>query len=165
MTYPTPDRFRACYLLFLAALLLLSGCWSASSEELVLYVALDSEFSQPILEQFEQQSGLKTAARFDVESTKTVGLTEAIIAERDRPRCDVFWNNEILNTLRLEDLGVLDNYQSPLAENYPPMYRDAEGAWHGLAARAPGARAAHRMPIGRARARREARGGRAVVGS
>jgi iron(III) transport system substrate-binding protein len=119
-----------------APLLLFSGCWSATSDDLVLYVALDSEFSQPILRQFEQQSGLKTAARFDIESTKTVGLVEAIIAERERPRCDVFWNNEILNTLRLEQLGLLDAYQSPLAENYPEMYRDPAGAWHGLAARA-----------------------------
>jgi iron(III) transport system substrate-binding protein len=118
------------------SLLAAAGCWSASSDDLVLYVALDSEFSQPMLEEFERQSGLSTAPRFDVESTKTVGLTEALIAERDRTRCDVFWNNEILNTLRLERLGMLEAYHSPQAENYPAMYRHAEGKWHGLAARA-----------------------------
>ncbi len=36
---------------------------------------------------------------YDTESTKTIGLTNKIRAERSRPRCEVFWNNEILNTL------------------------------------------------------------------
>ena len=74
--------------------------------------------------------------KFDVESTKTVGLAEAIVAEKDRPRCDVFWNNEILHTLRLKRLGLLEAYQPPIAEEYPAAYRDPQGYWHGFAARA-----------------------------
>ena len=76
------------------------------------------------------------AAEVDVESTKTVGLAEAIVAEKDRPRCDVFWNNEILHTLRLKRLGLLEAYEPPIAKEYPAAYRDAEGYWHGFAARA-----------------------------
>ena len=37
----------------------------------------------------------KCGGMFDSESTKTVGLAEAIVAEKDRPRCDVFWNNDL----------------------------------------------------------------------
>ncbi len=48
-------------------------------------------------------------------------------AEKDRPRCDVFWNNEILNTLRLKRLGLLEAYQPPIAEEYPAAYRDPRG--------------------------------------
>ena len=55
---------------------------------------------------FEKASGIRVLPKYDVESTKTVGLTAAIIAEAARPRCDVFWNNEILNTLRLEAEGA-----------------------------------------------------------
>ena len=29
-----------------------------------------------------------------------------IIAEANRPRCDLFWNNEILNTIRLKEKGL-----------------------------------------------------------
>ena len=87
-------------------------------------------------DEFTRESGITALAKFDTESTKTVGLTEAIIAERARPRCDVFWNNEILHTLRLEELGLLDAYQPPLALEYPAMYRSPNGAWHGFAARA-----------------------------
>jgi len=58
------------------------------------------------------------------------------MAESDRPRCDVFWNNEILNSLRLEEQGLLEAYASPAAESYPAAFKDADGKWHGFAARA-----------------------------
>jgi iron(III) transport system substrate-binding protein len=88
------------------------------------------------LREFTADTGIKALPKFDTESTKTVGLTEAIIAEADRPRCDVFWNNEIMHTLRLQELGLLDTYQPPTAAEYPQMYRSIDGVWHGFAARA-----------------------------
>jgi iron(III) transport system substrate-binding protein len=121
-------------LCFLA--LLLAGCSFDSSDEVVVYTALDREFSQPILDRFSEESRIRTLPKYDVESTKTVGLTSAIMAEANRPRCDVFWNNEILNTLRLQEKGLLEAYHSPTAESYPEMYRDPKGHWHGFAARA-----------------------------
>jgi len=102
----------------------------------VVYTALDSEFSQPIFAEFTTETGVKVRAKYDTEATKTVGLAQAIMAEHQRPRCDVFWNNEILNTLRLEAKGLLDAYHSPPAESYPEMYRSPDGTWHGFAARA-----------------------------
>jgi len=116
--------------------LILAGCWSSNEPEVVVYTALDSEFSEPIFDDFGKQSDVKVRPKFDTESTKTVGLTEAILAEAERPRCDVFWNNEILNTLRLKKEGLLDVYHSPTAESYPVEVRSAEGLWHGFAARA-----------------------------
>ena len=116
--------------------LLLAGCWRSTGSEVVVYTALDSEFSTPILQDFTAASDISVLPKFDVESTKTVGLAEAIVAEKDRPRCDVFWNNEILHTLRLKRLGLLDAYQPPIAEEYPAAYRDPQGYWHGFAARA-----------------------------
>ena len=120
----------------LPLLLLLSGCWRSTGSEVVVYTALDAEFSTPILQKFTAASDISMLPKFDVESTKTVGLAEAIVAEKDRPRCDVFWNNEILHTLRLKRLGLLEAYQPPIAEEYPAAYRDPQGYWHGFAARA-----------------------------
>ena len=113
-----------------------SGCWSRSGPEVIVYTALDSEFSVPIFDEFEKGHDVEVLPHFDTESTKTVGLTEQIIAEKAQPRCDVFWNNEILNTLRLEKLGLLAEYRSPAADDYPAQYRSPTGAWHGFAARA-----------------------------
>ncbi|MDH3719285.1 MAG: extracellular solute-binding protein, partial [Planctomycetota bacterium] len=112
------------------------GCRDDSA--IVVYTALDSEFSEPVLQQFTQDSGIRVRPRFDTESTKTVGLTEAIISESraGHVRCDVFWNNEILNTLRLRQRGLLDVYVSPVHKPYPAQYRAADGTWHGFAGRA-----------------------------
>ncbi|MGI8981340.1 MAG: extracellular solute-binding protein [Pirellulaceae bacterium] len=116
-------------------LLALSGC-SASKDEVVVYSALDREFSEPILNDAGLASGLSVVVKYDIESTKTVGLTQAIMAETNRPRCDVFWNNEILNTLRLEEKGLLAVYRSPAAESYPEYFKSPKGTWHGFAGRA-----------------------------
>ena len=65
-----------------------------------------------------------------------MGLAEAILAERDHPRCDLFWNNEILNTLRLDRAGLLESYEPPIAREYPAADRSPNGTWYGFAARA-----------------------------
>ena len=121
----------------IASILLANGCVSSGGpDEVVVYSALDREFSEPILNQFTDETKIAVVAKYDVESTKTVGLTQAIIAESRRPRCDVFWNNEILNTLRLEERGLLHVYRPLSAASYPEMYRSPSGTWHGFAGRA-----------------------------
>src|SRR5947208_11407107 len=110
-------------LIFLSAAsaVLLAGC-GPSQPEVVVYAALDREFSEPILQDFEQASGVRVLAKYDTEANKTVGLATAILQERNRPRCDLFWNNEILQTLRLEKEGVLDVYRSPSAKGFPAAF-------------------------------------------
>ena len=121
--------------LFLAILAIaIVGC--PSRDKVVVYTALDREFSEPVLDEFSKASGIQVLPKYDVESTKTVGLTQAIIAEASNPRCDVFWNNEIINTLRLQEKGLLLAYHSAVGEAYPEMFRDKEGHWHGFAGRA-----------------------------
>jgi len=114
--------------------LIVTGC--EQPPEVVVYAALDREFSEPVLNVFTTETKIKTLAKYDLESTKTVGLTQAIMSEASRPRCDVFWNNEILNTLRLEEKGLLEVYRSPQAEHYPELFRSPNGMWQGFAARA-----------------------------
>lgn len=112
------------------------GCRPAANDEVVVYTSLDEPFSKPIFADFETETNISVRAKFDTESTKTTGLVEAILAERDRPRCDVLWNNEILQTLRLERAGLLDVYRSPAAEPFPASAKSRDGTWHGFAARA-----------------------------
>lgn len=134
------QRFQPFYsCLFLAlscVMLVVTGCGEAPLREVVVYTALDEEFSRPLFDAFTRKTGIAVKAKFDTESTKTVNLVEGIIAERDRPRCDLFWNNEVLHTLRLGELGLLANYASPLAGDYPPAVRSPQGNWYGFAARA-----------------------------
>ncbi len=105
------------------------------AKEVVVYTALDREFSEPILEAYEAKTGVQIPAKYDAESTKTVGLTNTILAEASRTRCDLFWNNEILNTLRLKKRGLLAQWTPPNADDFPETFRDKDGTWYGFAAR------------------------------
>jgi iron(III) transport system substrate-binding protein len=118
------------------ACMLAGGCRPPAGEEVVVYTALDGEFSQPVLDAFGRQTGVEVRAKLDAESTKTVGLAQELLAEARRPRCDVFWNNEILNTIRLQKRGLLAPYAAAGAENFPAQFRSPQGYWYGFAARA-----------------------------
>jgi iron(III) transport system substrate-binding protein len=109
---------------------------SGPQHEVVVYSALDREFAEPILQAYERQSGTRVLAKFDVESTKTVGLTNLLIAEAANPRCDLFWNNEILNTLRLKEKGLLAPFRPRHAADLPDTFKAKDGTWYGFAARA-----------------------------
>jgi iron(III) transport system substrate-binding protein len=104
--------------------------------EVVVYAALDREFSEPVLKIYQKKTGAEVLATFDVESTKSFGLAERIIAEAEAPACDLFWNNEILNTLRLKQKGLLEPFTPEHAADYPAQFKAADGTWYGFAARA-----------------------------
>ncbi|AMV36749.1 extracellular solute-binding protein [Planctomyces sp. SH-PL62] len=114
----------------------LAGVARAEDGSVVVYSALDREFSDPILKDLAGREGLKLRPKYDVESTKTVGLVNAIVAESVNTRCDLFWNNEILNTIRLKRKGLLKPFQPSAAGDVPATFKDPDGTWYGFAARA-----------------------------
>jgi iron(III) transport system substrate-binding protein len=125
---------------YAACLFALSGCDKGASSSpkrtVVVYTSLDQVFSEPILMEFERQTGIHVAPVYDAESSKTTGLVTRLLASRDRPDCDVFWNNEAVQTQRLAREGLLEAYQSPAAARFRPEHRDANGFWTGFSARA-----------------------------
>ncbi|MCA9134331.1 MAG: extracellular solute-binding protein [Planctomycetales bacterium] len=123
--------------LSVCALLWCTGCVPQPEQAVVIYSAADREYAQPILAAFERRhEGLEVLAQFDVESTKTVGLVTRLESEEDRPRCDVFWNNEIMHTLRLQRAGLLQPIAWDVPADWPATMRGPQGAWLGIAARA-----------------------------
>jgi len=103
---------------------------------MIIYVAHDQDYSEPILKDFEKETGIEVKALYDTELTKTVGLVNKLIAERDNPRADVFWNNEVSRTIKLKEEGVLQKYCSPNAMGIPSEFKDEECYWTGFAVRA-----------------------------
>ena len=122
----------------LALSLLTQGCGSpaAKSREVVIYTALDRQFSEPILRAFEERTGISVRAVYDAEAVKTVGLVNRLIAERERPQADLFWNNEVVRSIQLRREGLTEPYDSPSAEAIPAAQKDSDGHWVGFAARA-----------------------------
>jgi iron(III) transport system substrate-binding protein len=126
---------------FLAAGVLVVGGLVAAAvfwprqEGVTLYCSTDQDIAQPILAEFERDTGVHVKAEFDAEASKTVGLANRLKLERDNPRCDVFWNNEILHTVRLAEADLFEPYASPSAADVPAEFKDAAGRWTGFAAR------------------------------
>lgn len=112
------------------------NCGGKDRNEVVVYTSLDQVHSEPIIKAFEQETGTRVKALYDLEATKTTGLVNRLIAEKDNPQADVFWNSEVGRTLALKQKGLLKPYRSPNAENIPDRFKDPEGYWTGFAARA-----------------------------
>ena len=137
---PSPDhRFFRRLVILAAGVALLFGAyfllWGPSRESLVVYCAHDSIYADQILRDFERQTGIPVAVRYDTEATKSLGLVELLLQEKAHPRCDVFWNNELLGTLQLADEGLLQPYRGSGYERIPAAFKDAEARWAGFAAR------------------------------
>ncbi|SFH67757.1 extracellular solute-binding protein [Planctomicrobium piriforme] len=113
--------------------------WAAVSERrqgaVVVYCAHDLDFAQQILDDFTKATGINVVVVGDTEATKSVGLVERLLAERDHPRCDLFWNNEPLGTMLLAEQGLLEPYRGSGYDRMDEMYRDPEGRWVGFAGR------------------------------
>ncbi|MEW6350624.1 MAG: extracellular solute-binding protein [Thermodesulfobacteriota bacterium] len=113
------------------------GLASCSSKDtpVVVYTALDEMYSRPILDVFTARTRVPVRAVYDTEAAKTTGLVTRLIAEKERARADVFWNNETAQTVVLKKKGVIKPYLSPTAEAIPSRFRDPDGYWTGFAAR------------------------------
>lgn len=111
------------------------GCDTGDRAEVVVYVAVDRAQAEPLLDRFEARTGILVRAVYDAESAKVTGLVQRLLAESAAPRCDVFWNNEVVQTMLLAERGVLARYESPSAADVLPDWKDPEGRWCGQAVR------------------------------
>jgi iron(III) transport system substrate-binding protein len=114
--------------------MLFSGC--SKQKEVVVYTAVEQVYCEPLFKQFEAETGIKVKAVYDTEANKTTGLVNRIINEADKPVCDVFWNNEFIQTIDLQQKGLLDSYVPAGTEDIPAAYKDADGYWTAFGGRA-----------------------------
>jgi iron(III) transport system substrate-binding protein len=82
----------------------------AGPRSVTLYTSQDQVYADLILQRFEQDTGLRIRPVYDSEAVKTVGLANRLLAERNHPQCDVFWNNEILRTWQLAAHGLFEGW-------------------------------------------------------
>jgi iron(III) transport system substrate-binding protein len=121
----------------LFAALTLVGCRGDGPRprEVTAYVSADRPFSEPIMQDYERQTGVRVSVVYDTVETKSTGLANRLLAEKGRPQADVFWSNEPVRTLMLKSRGVLAPYQSPAASGIANTFKDPEGYWTGFSAR------------------------------
>lgn len=115
----------------------LSGCGAPEvPKQVVVYTAVDEEVAKHIFGAFTRQTGVEVVAKYAPEAANTAGLPGDIVAEQGDPRADVFWNDELLQTLRLKKAGALRVQPLAADAKYDSKYRSADDDWRGFAARA-----------------------------
>ena len=119
-----------------AILVALFGPWFRPPQEVTVYTSVDQVYAEPVLAAFEAETGIKVNALYDAEAAKTVGLVNRLIAEKDAPLADVFWNGEFMQTLALQDEGVLAAYKPAAASELPERFVDPDGMWTAFGGRA-----------------------------
>lgn len=130
-----------------AAVVAFTGKWDRAAVKLapprtvVLYSSVDDPVVQAVVDRFRQEQGIIVEVVGDTEATKTTGLTQRLIAEKDAPRADVWWSSEPLGTVLLSREGVLAPMASPPLDPdkgtpWPSEYKAADGTWHAFALRA-----------------------------
>jgi iron(III) transport system substrate-binding protein len=121
-------------------IVVLAGCGakpnSAKSKTVVLYVSEDQVFSEPILKDFEKETGIQVKAVFDTEEAKSTGVLNRLLAEKNNPQADVYWANEPVRADVLRQQGISTPFKPANAQQIPEQFKDKQGYWTGFSARA-----------------------------
>lgn len=104
--------------------------------EVVVYTSVDDVFARPVVAKFQEKTGIRVKLVPDTEETKSTGLLNRLIAEKNRPQADVFWSGDPVRAAILKQKGVSAPYKSPEAKDLPKLFSDSEGYWTGFSARA-----------------------------
>ncbi len=116
---------------------LLNSCSKRNREKtVVVYVSEDRVFSEPVLKEFEKETGIKVKAIYDTEENKSTGVMNRLIAEKNNPQADVYWANEPIRAEVLKQKGISQPYLSKNARTIPDKFKDKDGYWTGFSARA-----------------------------
>jgi len=101
---------------------------------IVLYVSADDALFRPVIQSFEEKTGIKVQIVGDTEATKTFGLVRRLLDEKEKPKADLFWCSEPIGVIRLADAGVLRQVPASLDPAKPlwlPLaYRSRVIAFH-----------------------------------
>jgi len=120
---------------FIVSTLFVISC-SKPKNQVVVYTTVDQVFSEPILQDFEKETGIKVKAVFDTEETKSTGVLNRLIAEKDNPQCDVFWSGDPVRPIILKNKGLTTSYNSRTASDIEAHFKDKDFHWIGFSARA-----------------------------
>jgi len=123
-------------LVTLALIPILASCRPTSSRTVVIYVSEDQVFSEPILKDFERETGITVKSVFDTEESKSTGTMNRLIAEKDNPQADVYWANEPVRAEALKQRGISTPCVSASAEGIADQFKDPDHYWTGFSARA-----------------------------
>lgn len=107
-----------------------------SSNTVVVYTSVDDVFARPVCEQFQKQTGIEVKLVPDTEETKSTGLLNRLIAEKNQPVADVFWSGDPVRAAVLKSKGISTPFKPADPADTTGRFSDPAGHWSALSARA-----------------------------
>lgn len=122
---------RASSLILLGILILIAGCRS-NGDDLVIYSGRSSALVDPLIERFQEQTGLRVGVRYG----DTAQLAVALIEEGEQSSADLFWAQDGGALGALEREGLFAPLPESLLELVIRQYRGEAGTWIATSGRA-----------------------------
>ncbi len=113
-------------------LILLLARPGAAEQELVLYAGRSRALVEPLIERFEQESGIRVRTRYGHTAELAMSLRES----GQRARADVFWAQDAGGLGALVGVGLLAPLSDELLADVPAHYRQERGLWVATSGRA-----------------------------
>ena len=90
-----------------------------AAAQLVLYCGVDMDQSRPMVDAFADEAGMQVDFHGEVEAFRSIGLAQRLELERDKPRADVWWSNEIMHMVNLAEKDIIAPLPQGIAELFP----------------------------------------------
>ena len=114
--------------------LTLAGCgggFSPGEDELVVYSGREEELVGPLIERFEEETGIEVAVRYANSSELAATLAE----EGGNSPADVFWAQDPGALGAVEAEGRFAELPQSALDRVPERFRDPDGTWTGVSGR------------------------------
>jgi iron(III) transport system substrate-binding protein len=121
-------------LLTCVAALALAGCgggFSPGDDDLVVYSGREEELIGPLIERFEEESGIDVAVRY----ANSAELAATLAEEGDNSPADVFWAQDPGALGAAANEGRFAELPAGVLDRVPERFRDPEGLWTGVSGR------------------------------
>ena len=118
-------------LIALVVALVVSAC-SSDTDTLTVYSGRSEELIGPLIQQFEEESGIDVAVRYG-GSTE---IAATLLEEGDRSPADVVFTQDPASIGAVALEGMLDPLPVALLSRVPERFSDTDGRWVGVSGRA-----------------------------
>lgn len=119
----------------LAAVLAMTGCAGDPADEegaLTVYIGRDEELVGPLIERFEEETGIDVEARY----AATPELTALLLEEGEQTPAQVFLSQDAGALGAIADAGLAAEIPAELADLIPDGFTSQDDSWIGITGRA-----------------------------
>jgi iron(III) transport system substrate-binding protein len=128
-------RFNKLFALSLTALIALTGCAAepetSEQDSIVLYAGRDEELVQPLIDKFEEETGIQVEVRY----ASSAELAAQLLEEVENSPANVFFAQDAGALGAVSKAGLLTKLPTEIYDLVPAAYSAADGMWVGVSGR------------------------------